>query len=606
MQFLRDFSCFDADDVLNEALAVVTGADVALPNLDKMMLSHVDPYVVGVAPERALFQAGASYVRDPYFLDARMLQERAGFPVVKSNYRIIEQVAIGMCCALENKQLDYMIKIFGQENETCQRDLQAIIENFVIDHLTSFPSEKLSKYAKSKVYFPRMHQLRGQVESNILNTVPHNHVWVPGADEKDNVYVSFSHGVYGNSLRGSLKEPGPMKDFYAKQSGVFPSAYSSLNKCRVARKASVVLDTVFKPCSSIETWTYGNRYSTIAKWKWALKDEIFKGGGSMLAAGCGEHNWWHGACKRLTRKFGVAVDFVDINTFGRKEVRVMDVNDVKPGEYDYIVSDVQVVLDWERIFEGARKAVMVKLLPSMHKSFSALSDAMIANTFELVGVYACGRLHNGEQIAVFKKLAPIADGKLREYNKNKRDKVSSVDIRVNAAKKLVVDGLHRDVRAILGLMAGHMAIGEERRKKHLRLLVLGVESVCEPDLDMMERHTDYKIVAMLKPIHRKMGGVARWVLEQSNPYPQFETEGVSRVSIHGGKGGGAVKGFSQASGIRTDRVVSMATDVLGKHPRNRPAVVYKGVGPKLAQKLQDEARARGDTVIPRSRHRAKK
>jgi hypothetical protein len=217
---------------------------------------------------------------------------------------------------------------------------------------------------------------------------------------------------------------------YTKYAVKFDSAFSLLNVSRQARKEICVLDGFLKYCSSFATWHYGNAYSTIRKWQYEYKKYP-----SILAAGCAKNNWW-------ALWFPSYTVFIDTKTYGNRQVHKRNILDVKE-PYDLICSDVQVPLDYSSIVGCILSEFHCKVLPSFGEKWIRNHVAlMVQNSFKLIFVRKCGRLHNGEVIIGFQKMM-------------ERSSFKNVDMAIKSYSD-----------AILGIMAVCMIEGGVEERKY--------------------------------------------------------------------------------------------------------------------------------------------
>lgn len=479
----KDFSCFDADDLIASISRILTHQTI--PNaalvLDGQMRTRLHPYEAGVAVDREMFQLGLTYVGDVLPLDPRVLAIRAGFPIERSKRRSMEQVAMALCLTWGTNAYEYVESIFVHPSKSSN------VRKEVANYMSTFSPIgdcSLKMYAQKNLLPPSFSALSYAIEAQVMSMKAGEHggeqVYFYDKCATRDKPGHLHHGIYGDAFKGV----SDVVAVYITMSEMFTAAYEGLNEARSCRRMSVVLDTVFKPCSSIETWYYGNRYSTMAKWKYVAKklgSRPWYSGSKILAAGCGEHNWWSNVLPNQ------GVRYIDISDHTRHEVEKANINEVN-GTYDVILSDIQVAIDYHHVFSLGAKVVVLKILPSMHRSFSSMFTGAWANKYRMTAVFQCGRLHNGEVLVWFDRVPPPLFAALDAETAE---------------------------RMMRGVMATNMLTGEARRRVHLSALLYSeIPERVPPRKEHGERKIDYGIVRVLKPIVRTQGAMARWATEQ--------------------------------------------------------------------------------------------
>jgi hypothetical protein len=443
VKHLPPYLCFDEGvvyDAVKDRLSdgCMKASEDQLREYDARMRSVYRRFPVNSALDRKLFQLGRVPPDKSLPLSSEELEKVLGYPVAQqwcADYGLLMQGAFRCVDGSNEKARTYYANAVGCQDHPKFWAIVAECKKCVLNDAAEDMQSMILRQFYSTELIPRSIM---KFQWKIMKTL----------DVRNDQTGEDMKYMYGASF-----EECP---FSVTGWELAERTFQDLNKWRGCRAMSKVLDGDWKPCSTFESYMYGSAYTTLKKWKTALSGKDYA---TNCAIGCGHYNHWryyfpkNGSGRKAKRTW-----YIDNVKFkGRFEVEVEDANEWLVGKlFDLVCSDAQCALDYSVLAGSVKKCAIIKILPKFGV------DAVInmcrefqERNFAVKKIYRCGKLHNGEVLVEFAKVA----GKYNPEWK-KETTYDGNDILVCSS-----------VKWILAAMRNSIMLGEDRRVHNLKVLI---------------------------------------------------------------------------------------------------------------------------------------
>jgi hypothetical protein len=491
-KFFKPFSTRTLKAVLDERKGRRSHGifDEFYSRLDKSMRSPITYDMVGPHLTRVLFEKGYIDSKKKVPIDIQEAANIIGREVVMS-YNIQASWLLAMFVATTDCDARaYMMNLLGSDGYRVFYELSSIMGNLTQLELNDMVGGVVNISRAGKKMATSVHLATSM--NDYLSKFVHI---LPGIKYSGR---GLRPGIYGIST----------KKIYTTL-GNFNNIYGKLRKWRNYRARLVIPDTVMKPCSSFETFMYGNRYATGAKWLYVFY--IF-GPGKYFLGGTGTYGTWYHVFKRFFceeiksgKCSATNVDIINPNKYCRENFKQGDAFELAAKDLnDFVLLDLEVPGSLDQymgIFARSLRGAVIKVLPRFGAvAISFILKAAFAHKFEFLGPSRCGRLHNGEMLLVFyrpttnhkAKIPPQqmfgdydfdeenvpldsvdSDDAEGSFNVEHMDEEERIMANERLASELLPEFVQDNLHLVLGAMQDSMVVGEMIRRRNFAAILAG-------------------------------------------------------------------------------------------------------------------------------------